>query len=89
MFNLFCDTSIVEKTGVLLRHKYYLSHHFTFQIIKRMIYKINPNVRSYLREYDRKYYDDYDRYEEDERQIEGDYIKAAKLFIRIMVYCWL
>ena len=84
---------IVEKTGIFLRHHYYIDAHFDHitmkSFIRRVVSKFNPAVRLYLQEYDSRYEQDPDQYEEDRYKVEKDYIKAAELFLRIMGYCWM
>lgn len=75
---------IVEKTGIFLRHYYYIDAHFDHITMKsfigRVVSKSNPVVRLYLQEYDSRYEQDPDQYEEDRYKVEKDYIKTAKLF---------
>ena len=84
---------IVEKTGIFLRHHYYIDAHFDHITMKsfigRVVSKFNPAVRLYLQEYDSRYEQDPDQYEEDRYKAEKDYIKAAELFLRIIGYCWM
>lgn len=76
---------IIEKTGEFLKYSYYMDAHFDYKtkhpIIGKLIGKFNPSVREYLEEYDWS--------EDDEYQIEEDYIKAGKLFLEIMGFCWM
>ena len=84
---------IIEKTGAFLRHSYYIDTHFDYvtehPIIGKLICRINPATRSYLQEYNKKYEDEYHRFEDDKYIIEEEFIKATKLFVEIMGYCWL
>ncbi|MZK37846.1 hypothetical protein GT568_03120 [Coprococcus sp. BIOML-A1] len=43
--------------------------------------KLNPSISEYLK--------DYAWSEEKEYEVEEDYIKAGRLFLEIMGYCWL
>ena len=76
---------IIEKTEVFLRYSYYPDAHFDYitrhPLVGKLICMINPLVRKYLKEYEWS--------EEKEYQIEEDYIKAGRLFLEIMGYCWM
>ena len=69
---------IIEKTGIFLKYSYYADARFDYitihPIIGKLICKMNPSVNSYLQE------DDWT--EADEWQIEDNYIKAGRLFLR-------
>lgn len=75
---------IIEKTGAFLKYSYYMDAHFDYitkhPVIGKMIRKYNPSVRLYL---------EYEWSEGNEYQIEEDYIKAGRLFLEIMGYCWM
>ena len=76
---------IIEKTGAFLKYSYYIDAHFDYitkhPVIEKLICKNNPFVRLYLEEYDWSEGNGY--------QIEDEYIKASKLFLEIMGYCWM
>lgn len=76
---------IIEKTGAFLKYCYYMDAHFDYitvhPLIGKLMCKLNPAVRLYLEEYDWS--------EENEYQIEVDYINAGKLFLEIMGFCWM
>lgn len=76
---------IIQKTGEYLRYKYYLDTHFDYvnrhPFKGKMLCRLNPSIREYL--------EDYDWSEEKEHEVEEDYIKAGRLFLEIMGYCWL
>lgn len=76
---------IIAKTGAFLKYSYYIEAHFDYKtkhpIIGKLICKCNPSVRVYLEEYAWS--------EDNEHQIEEDYIKAGKLFLEIVAYCWM
>ena len=84
---------IIEKTGIFLRHHYYIGAHFDYIIrhpfIGRVVCKLNPAVGLYLQKYNSRYEQDPDQYEEDSYKTEKDYIKAAELLLRIIGYCWM
>ena len=52
-----------------------------YPLIGKMMSKFNPVVRMYLQEYE--------WLEDNECQITDNFIKAGRLFIAIMKYCWL
>jgi hypothetical protein len=76
---------IIEKTGAFLKYSYYMDAHFDYKtrhpIIGKLLCKLNPSIRLYLEEYVWS--------EENEYQIEADYIKAGRLFLEIMGFCWM
>ena len=76
---------IVEKTGAFLKYSYYIDAHFDYitkhPIIGKLICKYNLSARFFLEEYEWS--------EDDEYQIEEDCIKAGRLFLEIMGYCWM
>lgn len=84
---------IVEKTGIYLRHEYYIDAHFNYialhPVIGRVICKLNPSVGLYLQEYCSKYEQEPEQYEDDRYEAEKGYIKAAELFLIIIGYCWM
>lgn len=84
---------IIEKTGIFLRHHYFIDAHFDYitrhPFIGRVMCKLNPEVRLYLQKYNSRYERDPDQYKEDRYKTEKDYIKAAELFLRIIGYCWM
>lgn len=76
---------IIEKTGGFLKYSYYEDAHFDYitryPFMGKIIGKINPSVKQYLLGNDWN--------EDSESQIVDDYIKAGKLFLEIMGYCWM
>lgn len=76
---------IIEKTGEYLKYEYYVDAHFDYTtlhpFIGKVICRMKPSVRNYLEKYEWS--------EEKECQIRNDYIKAVRLFLQIMGYCWL
>ena len=76
---------IIEKTGEFLKYSYYLDAHFDYitkhSVIGKLICRYSSSVRLYLEKYDWS--------EDTEYKIEEDYIKASKLFLEIMGYCWM
>lgn len=84
---------IIEKTGIFLRHRYFIDVHFDYitrqPFIGRVMCKLNPPVRLYLKKYNNRYEQDPARYEEDGYKTEKDYIRAAELFLKIIGYCWM
>ena len=76
---------IIERTGAFLKYSYYIDAHFDYitihPLIGKLICKCSPSVRLYLEEYDWT--------EDNEYKIKEDYVKAGKLFLEIMGYCWM
>ena len=76
---------IIENTGEFIRYGYYMDTHFDYitryPLIGKMMSKFNSAVRMYLQEYE--------WLEDNECQITYNFIKAGRLFIEIMQYCWL
>lgn len=76
---------IIQKTGEYLQYKYYLDTYFDYvtrhPFKGKMLCRLNTSIREYL--------EDYDWSEEKEYEVEEDYIKAGRLFLEIMGYCWL
>lgn len=84
---------IIEKTGIFLRHSYYIDAHFDYiarhPVIGKMICKLNPAVGLYFQEICNAYEQDPNIYEDDRYKAEEGYIKASEMFLKIIGHCWL